>query len=125
MKRMMALVSVMTIALVGGGWLMGGDDKKDQPKAKGTLPANWSKLGLSDEQKQKVYSVRAEYRTKIDELKSQIRDLEKKEKSDLEKLLTDAQKARLREIVAEKIPGAAPAKDDKKPDNKPTADKKP
>jgi hypothetical protein len=115
MMRMIGLVSVMTIALVGGGWLFGGDDKKDQPKVKGTLPPNWSKLGLSEDQKQKIYSTRGDYRTKIEELRAQIRELEKKEKGELEKILTDAQKARLREIIAEKVPGATPAKDDKKP----------
>jgi hypothetical protein len=104
------------MVFLAGGWLFGDDAKKDPPqKAKGTLPTNWSKLGLTDEQKQKVYSVRAEYRTKIEALQREIKDLQKKEMDECAKVLTEAQKARLREILTEKVPGAAPAKDTAKP----------
>src|SRR5262249_30913098 len=37
------------------------EDKKDT-KVKGVLPANWGKLGLTDDQKQKVYKTQAEYK---------------------------------------------------------------
>ena len=115
MTKTWALGSVLVLALVGGGWLFGQDEKKEQPKVKGTLPANWNKLGLTDEQKQKVYSVRAEYGTKIAELRAEIQKLQKKEQEEMQKVLTDAQKARLREILTEKAPGAAT---EKKPESK-------
>jgi hypothetical protein len=125
MTRISALVGVMVVGLAAGGVLLGDDTKQEAPaKAKGTLPANWSKLGLTDQQKQKIYSARAEYRTKIDELRNQIRQLENAERVEMEKVLTDAQKARLREILTEKAPGASPAKDDKKPDAKPASETK-
>jgi hypothetical protein len=78
------------------------DDKKpDNPKepaAKGTLPANWKKLGLTDDQVKKVYRIQTDYRGKIDELQEKINALKKQERTDMEKVLTDAQKARLKEL---------------------------
>ena len=106
---------IRTIALLIAVAVLGGDDKTDAPKR--TLPAGWNKLGLSEAQKQKVFATRAEYQTKIDELKKQIRDLEMKQREDLQKILTEAQKARLRAVLAER---SAPASnDDKKPESKP------
>ena len=60
-----------------GGWLHGEDAKdKDTPKLKGQLPANWGKLGLTDEQKQKVYKVQAEFKEKIADLEKQLKPQE-------------------------------------------------
>ena len=73
-------------------------------------------------QKQKVFATRAEYQTKIDELKKQIRDLEMKQREDLQKILTEAQKARLREVLAER--SGTPSKDDKNPESKSGTDSK-
>jgi hypothetical protein len=83
---------------------------KDGPTPKGTLPANWKKLGLTADQVKQVYKVQDTYHTKIDALKQQIDDLKKAEKGELEKVLTPAQKDRLREIILGEAPkdGAAP-----------------
>jgi Spy/CpxP family protein refolding chaperone len=94
-------------------------DTKETAKYKGYLPTYWKQLGLTDEQKQNVYKVQGEYRTKIDALETQIRDLKAAEKKELEKILTDGQKTRLKEILASKGPA-----DDKKPDDKKSEDKK-
>src|SRR5262249_52454864 len=93
-KRSIVMVAVLSVLLIAGKGLL-GQDNKAQPKAKGTLPANWSKLGLTDEQKQKIYSAQAEFRGKIDELEKQVADLKKQQRMAMEKVLTDAQKARL------------------------------
>ena len=64
MFRIRALLAVLMVGVVVASGSF-GDDKKDDKtpaKVKGTLPANWSKLGLSDEQKQKVYTAQSEYR---------------------------------------------------------------
>ena len=58
---------------------------------------------MTDEQKQGIYSVQAEYRGQIEELRQKIRELEKKEKGAMEKVLTQAQKDRLQELVKEKV----------------------
>ena len=49
------------------------DKKDDSPvKAKGVLPANWKKLGLTEDQVQKVYKVQNKYDEEIDKLQAKI-----------------------------------------------------
>jgi hypothetical protein len=101
------------------------------PAAKHVLPPLWSRLGLTREQKEKSYSIRADYRPKIDELRQQIRALEKQQMADLEELLTPAQKARLKELVDEQREKAGKPDNKKasleaeKPTENPLAEKKP
>jgi hypothetical protein len=116
----MAFLTVVGLTLGISSALL-GQDKAQVGKARGTLPQNWSKLGLNDEQKQKIYAAQAEYKGKIDELQKQIDDLKKKQRSAMEAVLTPAQKDRLREIALDK----AGVGDDKKPDKKPDETKKP
>jgi hypothetical protein len=101
MRTKVVLTAFIAVILLGSSWLM-ADDPKTTGKAKGSLPANWGKLGLSDDQKKQVYSIEGEYRTKIEELQMKIDDLKKKQKAELTKVLTVAQKARLKEILASK-----------------------
>ena len=98
------LLSVFALALLTAGGSLGqdkktGDDKKEPPaKLKGQLPPNWKKLGLTEDQVQKVYKVQADYDSKVEALQEQIKKLRQEEKGDLIKVLTDAQKSRLKEI---------------------------
>jgi hypothetical protein len=107
------LGGLLAVALIGGGMLFGDDPK---PKGGGKLPPNWSKLGLSDEQKRQIYTIESDYKSKIDDLQGQIDQLRKKQRAEMSKVLTDAQKARLREIIAAKsgadLGDAAPKKKD-------------
>jgi hypothetical protein len=114
MRSLRGVFLVVAVALLTGTWVCGQDKKDDTTKVKGVLPANWGKLGLSDEQKQKVYKVQADYGDKIAALEKQIKDLKAQEKTEMEKVLTDAQKARLKEILLGKVPGATDKKDEKK-----------
>lgn len=91
------------LVLATGGWLLGQDnkpaDEKDlPPRGRTALPANFKKLGLSEEQTQKVIRIHSSYRAKIDELDRQIKELRKEEKTKLDEVLTEEQKTRLREI---------------------------
>jgi hypothetical protein len=107
MTRLPGLIGVLALALFIGGALHGQDkkDAKDTPaKVKGVLPANWGKLGLSDEQKQKVYKIQGEYGDKIAGLEKQLKELKETEKSEMTKVLTDAQKGLLKEILLKKLP---------------------
>jgi hypothetical protein len=78
------------------------DKPTDKPAveapAKGTLPALWRKLGITDEQRARVYKVQADYRARKAALAKQLADLKKEERLKLEAILTDAQKARLKEL---------------------------
>lgn len=107
MFKLRLLCAVLAVTFLASSGLLGDDkkDSKDTPsttKYKGFLPQNWGKLGLSEKQKQDVYKTQTEYREKIDSLKGQIKKLEEQEKADLFKVLTDEQKARLKDILTGK-----------------------
>jgi hypothetical protein len=107
--------------LVAGvmGAAASAQEKKETPKGR-QLPQNWAKLGLSDEQKDKVYSIQGEYKSKIDDLVKQINELRKKEREALDSILTEGQRTRLKEILLERVPGTKPgSKPETKPDSKP------
>lgn len=108
MSRSFALIGVVVVVFAASGVLFGDDkdSKSDLKTAKqGALPANYGKLGLSDDQKKKIRDIGSEYKSKIADLEEQIRELRKKERLAMENVLTDTQKARLRELVLEKAPG--------------------
>ncbi len=123
MVRLRMLAVAVALLVAGSPWVVGQDaprskdSKEPTPKMRGQLPQNWGKLGLSDEQKQKIYAAQSKYRAKIDDLKKQIAELQDQEKKDMEAVLTDAQKTRLREIVSGKAPtdGKADTKSKDKP----------
>ena len=109
MSRIRFIAAAFIFALLLSPWATAtrADDKSAKApdsKLRGQLPQNWNKLGLSDKQKQDVYKVQNEYGSKIDALRKQIDDLRASERKEMEKVLTPAQKERLREILAGKAP---------------------
>jgi Spy/CpxP family protein refolding chaperone len=130
MMRVRNLLGLLAV-LVLVGWLAAEDPKKsDDPKdpspvkAKGQLPQGWKKLGLTDTQVQDIYKIHAKYQTKIDELAQEIRDLRAQQRAEEYKILTDAQKARLKELGEEKLTGDVTKKDDPKKDDSKKDDSK-
>ena len=100
MKHRLLLTGALVTALVACGWLLGDDTKPPSPRSKGGMPAGWSKLGLSAEQRAKIRAIHMGYREKIESLQKQLREMEKQEHREMYKVLTDAQKTRLKEIIA-------------------------
>jgi hypothetical protein len=99
-----ALLALFTCLLVLSGGSIGQDKKEDKksdpaPKVKGTLPANWGKLGLSDTQVQDIYKVRNKYNDEIAKLKAKITELETTRDKESKAILTPDQKKRLEEIL--------------------------
>lgn len=92
-------------------------EAKKEPK--GRLPNNFGKLGLSDEQKDKVYAVQAKYAEEIARLQKQLAEVRAKVKVETEALLTADQKTKLAGIVAETQKKIEEAK---KQDSKPAAE---
>ena len=100
------------LALLGATASQEKDKDKDKKtddatpgKVKGTLPPNFGKLGLSDEQKQKIYKLRADFKTKIKDLETKITKMRGEQKEAEENLLTKDQKKKLRELqTGEKRP---------------------
>jgi hypothetical protein len=103
--RLSALL-VGLFVLAGG--LPGQDKpKKDEPagKVKGQLPQGWGKLGLSEEQKQKVYKINAKYGEEIAKLDAQIKELKDKMSKERMDVLTADQKKALQEMNKAKSGG--------------------
>src|SRR5438552_13694376 len=124
MSHLRLLAGLLALTVLTSGWSMGQDkpEKKDTPAvpAKGTLPKNWKKLGLTDDQVQKVYKVQGDYRARIGALQQQIKALREEENGELYKVLTDNQRTRLKELNS-----AEPVKiEDKKPAEAKPVDKK-
>lgn len=111
MLRLRLGLIVVGVLVMIGSWSV-GDDKDTPTKARGILPMNWKKLGLAEDQVQSIYKVQASYKAKIDELAARIAALKKEERAEMEKLLTPAQKERLKEIAI----GETTAPKDKAPE---------
>lgn len=108
MVRVLA-VSFAAALLVCGGGSLAQDGKKDAkqevkkddpaPKAKGFLPMNWGKIGLTDEQKQQVYTIQGKYGAEMDKLEAKIKELKATRDKEMKAVLTPEQKKRLEEIL--------------------------
>ena len=106
MRRMPWLFGLCAVAaalVASSGFTQ--DKKDDKPAGKGTLPANWKKLGLSADQTKKILAIRGSYAAKIDDLKKQIDTLKAEDDAECLKVLTDDQKTQLKKILTEKIDG--------------------
>ena len=105
-------VGVCGCLLTLTAWALAQDAKKDSPPSKDDskvvvvtkhpLPQHYKQLGLSDEQKKQLARVQTDFGMKIDELQAQINKLKQEEKQAMEKLLTDAQRAQLLDILKTK-----------------------
>jgi Spy/CpxP family protein refolding chaperone len=106
MQYLRALAVLLVVALLTCGAAAYQDkdkdakDKKDkeEKKIKGTLPQYYKSLGLTDNQKQKVYKIRADYKDKLDELEKAKAKLKAEEKEACEKVLNAEQLKELKKI---------------------------
>lgn len=119
MLRLRVVLGLVAIMLVMGGWLSGQDKQDTAIRVRGQLPQYWKKLNLTEEQKKRVVRIQTEYGAKIDALKEQINKLDQQMRAEREKVLTETQKAMLREIIASRVGGAGSGKNDKKDQKQP------
>jgi hypothetical protein len=115
---------VCLVLLLSGTGASGQDKDKKEPdkketttSKKGLLPTGWKKLGLSEDQVQKIGSIRSQYKVKIDEVKNQIKKLKADEDKlkidehrELVQLLSESQRNKLIAMIAEKA-GLSPPTD--------------
>jgi Spy/CpxP family protein refolding chaperone len=73
------------------------------------LPNYYGKLDLTDAQKETIYTLQAKYGGQIDALEDQIKMLKDKRDAEIEAVLTDVQKQKLKTLQAD----AKKKKDDK------------
>lgn len=65
------------------------------------LPNHFGRLGLSDEQREKIYAVQVEYGQKIAALRRQIEELDHQRDEANRGVLTEEQRAKLDQLLAE------------------------
>lgn len=73
--------------------------KKERAEPRGRVPNYYGRLGLSDEQKTKIYAIQDKYSDQIESLQKQIADLRAKQDAEVAALLTDSQKKILAETI--------------------------
>jgi Spy/CpxP family protein refolding chaperone len=73
--------------------------KKERAEPRGRVPNYYGRLGLSDEQKTKVYAIQDKYDDQIQALQKQIAEIRTKQEAEIAAVLTDSQKKILAEIV--------------------------
>jgi hypothetical protein len=108
MSRVCLAVLLGSMFVLSGG-LVGQEPKKDDPKKddppvklKGTLPMNWKKIGLSDDQVQSIYKIQGKYNKEIDELEAKVKDLKATKDKEMKAVLTPDQKKKLDDILTGK-----------------------
>ncbi|MCH9652353.1 MAG: hypothetical protein K0U86_04205 [Planctomycetes bacterium] len=70
-------------------------------KSKGRVPPHYGKLNLTKKQRDKIYEIKAGYKSQLDNLKKQLAELTQKQKSECEGVLTASQKSTLDKILAD------------------------
>jgi Spy/CpxP family protein refolding chaperone len=89
---------ITTFALLSSGGVV--SQEKKEGKAKGQLPAGWSKLELTAAQKEEVYKINREHKEKVDKLRAEIRKLDEEYAKKRVAVLTDEQRKKLIDLVA-------------------------
>lgn len=120
--RRFTLGLALVAAFLAGGMLMNravvqADDKVDPP-IRPQLYQKWKDLGLSKDQTTTIYKIMTDHRTKINKLEAEIKKLKSEERAEAEKVLTPAQKARLKELLLGETGKETPAKDKAVPKDK-------
>lgn len=96
----------------------GNAQEKKEEKKRGFLPANFGKLGLSSEQKQKIYNIQSKYKSDIDELNKKIKKASDDQRAEIYSVLSNDQKEKLKEITGFEKKDPSPKSDKKSELNK-------
>jgi Spy/CpxP family protein refolding chaperone len=92
---MMRPMSLVGLVLLGLALAVGTGTSGEKGKIKGILPAGWGKIGLSQEQKEKIYKIQADYKAKIKKLEDQVEELRAEMRAQERSVLTEEQKRKL------------------------------
>jgi Spy/CpxP family protein refolding chaperone len=87
------------VAILGLALLVGSGASQGTKKSTASLPSGWGKLGLSKEQKTKIYAIRGEYKVKIADLEQQLTELRSEETRKMVAVLSADQKDKLRKLA--------------------------
>lgn len=120
MQRVFLAVGVFVVVCACGAWSQEGPRTAQRKataaeaaeKPSGRLPNNYGKLGLTDAQKEKIYSIQAGYADRIEELMQQIEELRTKRDGEIAAVLTAEQRDRLSALKEEAARKAASRKEE-------------
>lgn len=87
-----------------------GDGAKKAARSGDRLPANYAKIGVSDEQRKKIYEIQNKYDEQIAALQKQLAEIRAKELAEVEAVLTPDQKKALQAANEESKKKAAEKK---------------
>lgn len=73
--------------------------KKKRRKLRGRLPNYYGKAGVTKTQRKQIYAIQAMYRDRLQALQDQIDELKAKQAAEIEAVLTDAQKKKVKAFV--------------------------
>ncbi|MBL4886512.1 MAG: hypothetical protein JKY95_18545 [Planctomycetaceae bacterium] len=123
MKFHASLLVILSAMLISGAsHAQDAPKKTQQPKVKITnrVPNNYGKIGLSDEQRKKIYTIQSSYRTKMQSLLRELNDLRTQQNLEIQSTLTEQQRKELQTIIeaAQKKREANRAKRNPKPQAK-------
>jgi Spy/CpxP family protein refolding chaperone len=99
MNRLYVGLALVAAFLAGGLLMNRAIVRADDPPPRPQLYQKWRELGLSKDQTSAIYKIMTEHRVKIAKLEAEVAKLKKEERAEAEKVLTPAQKARLRELL--------------------------
>lgn len=116
-----ALVAVGLVSLTAGPSVVAqesgkaakvekGEGAKKAAKSGDRLPANYAKIGVSDEQRKKIYEIQNKYDDQIAAFQKQLADIRAKELAEVEAVLTPDQKKALQAANEESKKKAAEKK---------------
>ena len=78
------------------------DSKMDEKKSTNRLPSNYGKLGLSEAQRSKIYTVQDQHETEIDALSDKLKAAKANRDTEIEAILTPEQKKTLKDLNSAK-----------------------
>jgi len=71
---------------------------KKRRKARGRVPSYYGQVGLSPEQKKKIYAIQKKYRSQMQDLIKQLLALRAKQQSEIDTVLTPEQAAKVKAL---------------------------
>jgi len=92
-------LAVAILVLTAAGTLLGADEKKAAKGSHTRVDALAAKLGLNDEQKEKIRKIHADFDKKEDPIEHRLRTLHHEEREELSKVLNDEQRAKVPEVM--------------------------
>ena len=106
MKILRVWVCVAAMTACGSlAWQAVAEDAPAKPTARkesrGQLPAQYGKLGLSDEVKDQLYSIDRDYDEQIKKLTAEIKELQVERDTKMQEKLSEAQRAQLKTLREE------------------------